>query len=79
MHLEKFINSKTGKIMMSVLLGFGLATFFRAACEGNNCKFIRAPPMEDLDDQTYRFNNKCYKMVKNPVKCSSKTNIIQIA
>ena len=31
MHLEKFVHSYTGKIMMSVLLGFGLATFFRFA------------------------------------------------
>lgn len=79
MHLEKFVNSKTGKVLMSVLLGFGLATFFRAVCEGNNCKIIRAPPIEELDDQIYKFNNKCYKMIKNPLKCTNNKNTIQIS
>lgn len=77
MHLEKFVNSKTGKVLMSVLLGFGLATFFRAVCEGNNCKIVRAPPMEEVDNQIYKFDSKCYQMIKEPVKCNK--NAIQIA
>jgi hypothetical protein len=76
MHLEKFLNTKTGRIIMSILLGFGLATCFRAICKGDNCKLIHAPPMEELDEQIYKFDNKCYKMIKNPVKCNSNKNIV---
>lgn len=76
MHLEKFVNSRTGKILMSILLGIGLATFFRAACKGKRCRAQVAPPVEELDGQTYRFNNKCYKMDKSPVKCNKKKTIV---
>ncbi len=36
MHLEKFVHTDTGKIIMSVLLGFGLASLFRKVCKINN-------------------------------------------
>jgi len=78
MHLEKFVNSSTGKIMMSILLGIGLATFFRAACKGKRCRLIGAPPMEEIDDQTYRFDDKCYKMEKNAIQCDKKKTTVRI-
>ena len=79
MHLDKFVHSNTGKIIMSMLLGLGLATFFRAVCRGNRCRIIKAPPLEELDDQIYRFDNKCYELKKNPVNCDSKKNILNFA
>ena len=79
MYLDKFVHSSTGKIMMSIILGLGLATFFRAVCKGKQCRIIRAPPLEELDDQIYRFDDKCYEFKKNPVKCDSNKNIIQFA
>ena len=78
MHLDKFVHSATGKIIMSVLLGFGLATLFRVACKGKNCRIIEAPPMEELTDQTYRFDDKCYTIEKNAIKCDSKKTTIRI-
>ena len=78
MHLEKFVNSYTGKIMMSILLGLGLASFFRAVCKGKRCKVITAPPMEDIEDQTYKFDGKCYKMKKSAVKCNKKKIVVKI-
>ena len=35
--LKSFINSGKGKIILSVLLGFGIATLFRKACKDRNC------------------------------------------
>jgi len=79
MYLDKFVHSQTGKIIMSVLLGFGLATFFRAICKGTHCRIISAPPMEEIDNQTYKFDNKCYKLEKNSIKCEKNRNTIKIA
>lgn len=72
MHLEKFVHSQTGKYIMSIILGLGLATIFREVCKGNKCKVIKAPPLEDIDDKIYKFGGKCYKMEKNQVKCNAK-------
>lgn len=76
MHLDKFVHSPTGKILMSILLGIGLATFFRAACKGKQCRIIKAPPLEELEGQTYRFNDKCYTFQKNAMSCDkNKKNV----
>ena len=79
MYLDKFVHSNTGKIIMSIILGIGLATFFRAVCKGKHCRVIRAPPSEELDDQTYKFNGKCYKLEKNVVNCERNKNTVKIA
>ena len=64
MYLDKFVHSQTGKIIMSILLGIGLATFFRAVCKGRHCRIISSPPIEEIDNQTYKFNDKCYTFEK---------------
>ena len=79
MYLDKFVHSYTGKIIMSILLGIGLATFFRAVCKGKNCKIISAPPLNEIQDQVYKFDDKCYKMEMNPIKCSNNRNTVKIA
>ena len=79
MYLDKFVHSHTGKIIMSLLLGVGLATFFRSVCKGKQCRIIEAPPMEEIEDQTYRFDGKCYKLEKNAIKCDTRKNTVKIA
>lgn len=78
MYLDKFVHSNTGKIVMSILLGVGLASLFRAVCKGKNCRVIAAPPMGEIDNQTYNFDGKCYKLEKQAVKCNSQKTIVTI-
>jgi hypothetical protein len=79
MHLEKFFKNETGKVIMSVLLGLGLATLFRHACKGDDCLIRHAAPIEEIDGQVYRFDKKCYKFNKNPVNCDKNKKIISFA
>ena len=79
MHLDKFVHSSTGKILMSIILGIGLATFFRAVCKGRHCRVIASPPMEEIEDQTYKFNGKCYTFEKNATDCEINKNTVKIA
>lgn len=71
-NFSKFLHSGTGKYVMSIILGIGLATFFRSVCKGNDCIISYAPPFEELDDKIYRFDGKCYKFDKNAVDCDNK-------
>jgi hypothetical protein len=75
-HLEKFVHTPTGKIIMSVLLGFGLASVFRTVCKGNNCVIFHAPPLDDFKDKIYKVNGKCVKYNPVSTKCSSKSKIV---
>ena len=79
MHISKFVHSKTGKYMMSIILGIGLSTLFRAACVGNKCNIITAPPLENIQDKIYKFDNKCYKLEKNPITCTTKRTTVSFA
>jgi hypothetical protein len=79
MHLEKFVNSKSGRVLMSIILGLGLATIFRQACKGRRCRINLSPPMEDLDSNTYKIDGKCYAFEKNSVSCDRNKQTIKIA
>lgn len=76
MYLSKFLHTETGRYLMSIILGIGLATFFRDVCKGDNCKIIKAPPLEEIDDKIYKFNDKCYKIQRNAVKCDKSKTIL---
>lgn len=70
MHLGKFVHSERGKIIMSILLGFGLASLFRRLCKNNNCIAFHAPPLHEFNDKIYQIKDKCVKYVPVPTKCS---------
>jgi hypothetical protein len=79
MYLDKFVHNRTGKILMSIILGIGLATFFRSVCKGRNCRIIYSPPIEEIEGQTYKFNNKCYKFEKEAINCEKNKKTVKIA
>jgi hypothetical protein len=76
MHLHKFVHSQSGKYIMSILLGLGLSTLFRQMCLGKDCLKFYAPPLQEIDDQTYIFDDKCFKLHKTAVKCDTKKEVL---
>jgi hypothetical protein len=71
LHLSRFIGSTQGRYLMSILLGFGLATLFRASCEGSDCIIRVAPPSESLQPSAiYSWNGQCHSFKKKAISCS---------
>ena len=79
MYLSKFVSSDTGKYVMSILLGLGLSTLFRSVCKGKQCKYMSAPPLDDIENKIYKFDEKCFKIERNAVKCDKNKQIIGFA
>jgi hypothetical protein len=79
MYLSKFVHSETGRTIMSIILGLGLATFFRKMCSGKNCIVSKAPPLEEIEDKIYKFDGKCYKLEKNAEMCNAKKKVVSFA
>ena len=79
MHLNKLVKSTTGKYIMSILLGIGLASLFRSVCKGKNCVIYHAPPLEEIENKTYKFDGKCYKFERISRKCDPKKQILTFA
>jgi len=76
-YLSKFVHSSTGKIIMSILLGFGLATFFREVCKGKECLEFYAPSLDQIKDKIYKVDNKCFNYIPKLAKCSANKKIIE--
>jgi hypothetical protein len=71
MYLGRFVHTESGKIIMSILLGFGLASLFRTVCKNKDCMVFHAPPIEELKDKIYKNNGKCVKYSQVATKCVS--------
>ena len=54
MELKRFFTTETGKAIMSLLLGLGLASLFRKSCDGINCIHFKAPSLEDIKTKKYK-------------------------
>lgn len=76
LNLGRFLHSNNGKILMSILLGFGLASLFRKVCKGNNCINFYAPKLEDFNEKIYKINGKCVKYNSYISNCVKEKKII---
>jgi len=79
MHLYKFVKSNSGKYIMSIILGIGLATIFRSVCKGKECYLHKAPPLDEINDKIYKFDGKCYKFESVNKKCDNTKRVVSFA
>ena len=77
MHLGKFVHTETGKIIMSILLGFGLASLFRKVCKEHNCLIFYAAPLDDFKDKIYKHKENCVKYDLIATKCKSNIKTVE--
>lgn len=79
MYIKRFIYSKFGRYVISILLGLGLASLFRRACKERNClKFVGAP-INKIEKQVFEYNNTCYKFEDKAESCSPLKKIVSFA
>jgi len=79
MNFRKLLNSEVGIIIISILLGFGLATLFRKVCNKRNCLVFEAPSFKELEETTYKFDDKCYKFKPKSSICTKNKKTVEIA
>jgi len=72
LQLSKFLETPTGNIIISILLGFGLSTIFKMTCKDKNCVIYTSPDnLNDIKNDIYSFNGNCYQYSPKEVKCNS--------
>lgn len=72
MHIINVLKTDFGSIIISILLGLGLASLFRKTCSENNCIVIKGPPIEKIKNKTFKFDDKCYKYEPEITSCKNK-------
>ncbi len=76
MYIRRLIYSDFGRIVISILLGLGLATIFRKVCKDRKCLVFKAPKIDDVKGQVFKFDGKCYKYREEATKCDPNKRIV---
>lgn len=69
--LKDIFDSEIGRILVSIILGLGLAAVFRKVCTGNNCIIIKGPNVEEVQKYYYKIDNDCFKYTPVVTSCES--------
>ena len=77
--ISKLLNSHMGRILLSIVWGFGLSCIFRKVCKGRNCIIYKAPNNNTIKNNIYLFDDKCYKFTKKATRCDNSKKIVDFA
>jgi len=72
-NLQKAIHTKFGQIVISIILGLGLASLFRKICDGAKCLKFHPPSVKEVEKSVYEHNRECYKFKAKTTECSAST------
>lgn len=67
--LKEVMSSRIGCILISVLLGLGLATMFHRVCVGRDCVVVKGPSIDYVTKHIWRSGKECYKFKVQDVEC----------
>ncbi len=70
-NITNALHTQKGGIVISMLLGLGLASLFRRVCNDRNCLVFKAPSIEEVTTNIYAYGDKCYNFKPHSVKCGS--------
>lgn len=68
--ISDILNSKMGQIIISIILGLGLATIFKKVCKDDNCIIIKSPNIKDIEKYYYKINDDCFRYTPYVTKCN---------
>ena len=70
--LKNLSKSDSGKTIISVIVGLGIAALFRKVCNDRSCIIIKGPPIESITNNVFSMDGKCYKYRAKSTSCKNK-------
>jgi hypothetical protein len=67
--IDNVMSSDFGQILISVILGLGLASFFRKVCKNGRCIVVKGPKLDDIKKNVYKIDNECFKYTPQATTC----------
>jgi hypothetical protein len=71
MNFQEILNSRRTSILISVLLGFGLATLFKRKCRSPDCYVFKGPHHTKIMDNVFKMGGRCYNYDKQHKSCNT--------
>lgn len=70
-NISHILHSYKGQVLVSIILGLGLASLFRRVCNERNCLVFKAPSFDEVTKNTYTYGDKCYTFKAKTEKCGT--------
>lgn len=77
MNIKRLLYSNSGRILISILLGVGLASLFQKVCKDKDCLIFTGPVISDVDGKIFKHGDNCYKYDIMTTSCDSSKKIIE--
>jgi len=77
-NFHRLLESSLGKIIISILLGLGLASLFQKVCNDRSCIQFNGPIISEIDGKIQQYGDSCYKYDMFHTKCDENKKIIPI-
>jgi len=78
MDLETWVKQKNVGVLISCVIGFGLAALFRPMCKGPDCVILRGPPVSQLREAVFQIGAKCHEFKAKATECpKDKTPVVE--
>jgi hypothetical protein len=78
MNIKRLMNTFHGQVVLSIVLGLGLASLFRKVCDDRNCIVFNGPIISDIEGKTFKHGEKCYKYHMHSDKCDSTKRLVEL-
>ena len=70
MNLKRLLHGKYSPYILAVILGLGLACVFRHSCKDKKCIVFKGPALDKVQDQVFKYDDKCYKFNAQAADCN---------
>ena len=71
-NITKLLNSRRGKIILSIMWGVGLAALLcYQVCDGPQCIVFQAPSVKEIKSNVFHQDGNCYNFVPYSVPCAN--------
>ncbi len=77
--INKILKNHFGAIIISIILGLGLASLFRKVCKDKMCMNFKGPVLNEIKDSIYKHANECYIFTENSIKCGKNKERVNFA
>jgi hypothetical protein len=67
--VDTLLYTERGQIVVSILIGFGVASLFKPICV-SNCTHIHSPNIKNIENEIFKFDGQCFIFKPRYVGCT---------